>query len=128
MRIDEVTVTSLKLGPKKRFRLIPGDYRTASGFTDKVQVDVMVRSRRGTWTLFAEQTETIIEMISVDAWERECGSRLWVSQSSTTDLSTVVKATAIGSMYTGAAVTVDGGMLSAYVEGLPLLPMYECCA
>ena len=127
VRMDEVTVTSLKLGPKEISTYSP-TIEQLRDFTDKVQVDVMVHGRRETWTLFAEQTETIVEMISVDAWS----AVVWLKAMGIAEFDNGFKYRRKGDSdwidVHGAAVTVDGGVFSAYVEGLTPLTEYECCA
>lgn len=127
VKMDEVTVTSLKLGPKEISTYSPA-IEQLRDFTDKVQVDVMAHGRCEEWTLFAEQTETVVEMVSVDAWT----AVVWLKALGIAELDNGFKYRRKGDTdwidVSGPTVTVDGGVFSACVEGLAPLTEYECYA
>ncbi|MBR3911204.1 MAG: hypothetical protein IKJ48_00880, partial [Alistipes sp.] len=64
---SNIKVTSLKLGPKDISTYSP-DIAQLKDFTNGQQVDVTFHGRSEKWNIFIEQTETLVEMKSVDAW------------------------------------------------------------
>ena len=65
--LTNITVTSLKLGPKDITSYTP-DMAQLTDFTDKAEVTVSYHDINEVWSLYVGQTETVVEMVSVDAW------------------------------------------------------------
>lgn len=64
---SNITITSLKLGPKEISTYSP-DITKLKDFTYGNEVEVSYHGRSEKWGLFVEQTETVVEMKSIDAW------------------------------------------------------------
>lgn len=125
--LADVTVTSLKLGPKDITSYTP-DMAQLTDFTDKVEVTAAYHDIKEVWSLYVEKTETVVEMVSVDAWT----GVVWLKASGVADRNNGFRYRAAGAAewtdVSGDALTVDGGTFSACVEGLQPLTRYECCA
>ena len=125
--LGNVSVTSLKLGPKDITAYTP-DPTQLHDFTDAVQVKVAYHDIEETWSLHVEQTETVVEMVSVDAWT----AVVWLKASGVADRKNGFRYRQSGAAewidVSGDAITSDGGAFSACVEGLQPLTSYECCA
>lgn len=122
-----VSVTSIKLGPK--------DITTYSPSVDKMKnfvngLDVVVTShgRSETWKLFVENTTTVVEMKSVNAWT----GIAWVSAMGVAGLDNGFKYRKAGDAewidVSGSDITTDGGAFSAGIDSLRPQTTYECYA
>lgn len=124
---SDITVTSLKLGPKDISTYSP-DIDQLKDFSNGAQVTVTAHGRSEEWNLFVEQTETVVEMKSVNAWT----AVVWLSASGVAELDNGFKYRRAGDSdwtdVSGGALTTDGGAFSACVEGLSPLTQYECYA
>lgn len=124
---SDITVTSLKLGPRDITTYSPA-IEQLKDFTEAVQVSVTAHGRSEEWTLFVEQTATVVEIGSVDAWTAVA----WLKASGVAELDNGFKYRRSGDEQwidvSGEALTIDGGAFSACVEGLTPLTEYECYA
>ena len=124
---SDITVTSLKLGPKEVSTYSPA-MEQLRDFTGDVRVSVTAHGRSEEWSLFVEQTETVVEMVSVDAWT----AVVWLRAIGVADLDNGFsyrrKGDAVWTDVIGSPVTAGGGAFSACVEGLTPLTEYECYA
>lgn len=125
--LDDITVTSLKLGPRDITTYTP-DITQLRDFTDIVDVKAAYHDTEERWQLFVEQTETVVEMVSVDAWT----AVVWLKAEGIADRQNGFRYRRSGETewidVSGDAVTSEGGTFSACVEGLQPLTPYECCA
>ena len=125
--LGNVTVTSLKLGPREITTYTP-EASQLHDFNETVEVTVAYHDIKEVWTLYVEQTETLVEMLSVDAWT----AVVWLKASGVADRSNGFRYRAQGATewidVSGDALTVDGGTFSTCIEGLQPLTAYECCA
>ena len=125
--LNNISVTSLKLGPKDITTYTP-DPTQLHDFSDMVQVEASYHDISEVWNIHIEQTETVVEMVSVDPWT----AVVWLKASGVADRTNGFRYRASGAAewidVSGEALTVDGGTFSACVEGLQPLTSYECCA
>lgn len=124
---SNIKVTSLKLGPKDVATYSP-DMSQLKNFTHGLEVDVKFHGRSEKWELFIEQTETLVEMKSVDAWTGVA----WVRATGVANMNNGFKYRKQGSSewtdLSGDAVTSNGGYFSAAIDNLQPLTTYECYA
>ncbi len=125
--LNNISVTSFKLGPKDITTYTP-DPSQLHDFSDMVQVETSYHDISEVWNIHIEQTETVVEMVSVDPWT----AVVWLKASGVADRTNGFRYRASGAAewidVSGEALTVDGGTFSACVEGLQPLTSYECCA
>ena len=125
--LNNISVTSFKLGPKDITTYTP-DPSQLHDFSDMVQVKASYHDISEVWNIHIEQTETVVEMVSVDPWT----AVVWLKASGVADRTNGFRYRASGAAewidVSGEALTVDGGTFSACVEGLQPLTSYECCA
>lgn len=123
--IHNVRVKSLKLGPAgiTDYSMPMSEMRD---FSDCISLDVTAHSRKETWRVFVEQTETLVEMSYVSPWTRVA----WVCASGLADADNGFRYRKIGSEEWTEVhnVASDGGTFTAALD--PLLPLteYECMA
>lgn len=123
--LSDITVTSLKLGPRDITSISP-DISSMHDFTGGVEVTVSYSGISESWMLYVEQTESVVDMDSVDAWTR-CA---WLSASGLADRSNGFRYRRPGASewIEAEGVTADGGTFSVCIEGLEPLTSYECMA
>lgn len=123
----DIKVSSMKLGPRDVSEYTP-DISQLKDFTHGQSVEVKFHDRIETWNIFIEQTETLVEMKSVDAWTGVA----WVRAAGIADLHNGFKYRKEGddewSDISGDALTCNGGDFSAAIENLQPLTKYECYA
>lgn len=120
-----LTVTSLKLGPEGLTTYNPAP-ETIHDFSNGQEIDVTCHGRTETWSLYVEQTESLVELLSVDSWtrvaflegsgpeDRNCGFRIREKGSEEwSEIKEVVR---------------EGGIFKAVADGLSPLSEYECTA
>jgi len=123
--LTHVTVKSLKLGPEGI-----SDYSVPASqmhdFSDCVSVDVTAHSRKETWRLFVEQTETLVELSYVSPWTRVA----WVSASGLADAVNGFRYREAGAQewIEVRNVASDGGSFTASLDPLKPQTEYECMA
>ena len=124
---SNIKVTSLKLGPKDISTYSP-DIAQLNDFTNGQQVDVTFHGRSEKWNIFIEQTETLVEMKSVDAWTGVA----WVKATGIAGQNNGFKYRKQGDSewidISGDDVTTNGGDFSAAIDNLRPLTSYECYA
>lgn len=124
---SDITVTSLKLGPKDITTYSPA-MEQMKDFTDGQRVEVTAHGRTEVWMLYVEQTETVVEMKGVDAWTGVA----WLRASGIAELKNGFKYRKQGEAewidLSGDKLTIDGGAFSAAAEPLQPLTTYECYA
>ncbi len=124
---SDITVTSLKLGPKNISTYSP-DMSKLKDFTNGQQVEVTFHDRSEKWSIFIEQTETVVEMKSVDAWTGVA----WVKATGIAGQNNGFKYRKQGDSewidLSGDTVTNNGGDFSAAIDNLQPLTSYECLA
>ncbi len=123
----DITVTSLKLGPKDITTYSP-TMEQMKDFTDGLRVEVTAHGQTEVWMLYVEQTETVVEMKAIDAWTGVA----WLKANGIAELRNGFKYRKQGDTewidLSGADVTTDGGAFSAAAEPLEPLTKYECYA
>lgn len=125
--ITNITVTSLKLGPADISTYSPA-LDQLKDFTHGREVVVTAHGKSQRWTLYVEQTETVVEMKSVDAWTAVA----WLRAAGIAELENGFKYRKKGASewinVDKSAITFDGGAFSACIEGLEPTTEYECYA
>ena len=123
----DITITSLKLGPKEVSTYSP-DIAQLKDFTYGNEVEVSFHGRSEKWSIFIEQTETVVELKSVDAWTGVA----WVKATGIAGQNNGFKYRKQGESewidLSGDAITNDGGDFSAAIDNLQPLTSYECYA
>lgn len=123
--VSDISVTSLKLGPAGLT-----DYSKALSemrdFTHGVTVLVSAHGRSEEWTLYVEQTETLVELTSVNPWTRVA----WVTAAGLSDQKNGFRYRVAGTSVWNECsdVTSEGGSFSAVIDGLEPMTTYECVA
>ena len=120
-----ITVSSIKLGPRDITTYSP-DIAQMKNFINGLDVLVTSFGRTEKWRIFVENTTTVVEMKSINAWTAVA----WVSASGVADRQNGFKYRKQGDSewIDVANITADGGMFSACIEGLNPLTTYECYA
>lgn len=122
-----VKVTSLKLGPKDVTTYSPS-ISSLKNFTNGVDLTVTSHGRSENWRLFIEQTETVVEFKTLNAWTAVA----WVQASGVAGQNNGFKYRKQGDQewlnVDPKAITSDGGDFSAAIEGLTPTTTYECYA
>lgn len=123
--ISSVEVLSLKLGPRDLTTMSP-DISDMHDFTDGLKVAVTCNGRTEDWTLYVEQTESVVDMTSVDAWTR-CA---WLFAAGLSERQNGFRYRLKGASDWSEAQSVktDGGTFSVCIDGLEPLTDYECIA
>ena len=127
VNVRNITVSSIKLGPREITTYSP-DIAAMKDFTNGLDINVTYHGHTEEWSLFIENTKTVVEMSSVNAWTKVA----WLSALGVAELDNGFKYRKQGdsewSDVDKAAITFDGGAFSAGVEGLEPLTTYECYA
>lgn len=125
--ITNINITSLKLGPADVTTYSP-DISEIKDFSYGAEVIVSAHGRSEKWTLYAEQTSTVVEMKSVNAWT----AVVWLKASGIADMTNGFKYRKSGDEewidVSGDRLTIDGGDFSVGIDGLEPLTDYECYA
>lgn len=123
--ISSIEVLSLKLGPRDITTIMP-EMSQMHDFTDGLTAEVSYYGKTEEWHLYVEQTESVVDMTSVDAWTR-CA---WLSAAGLSDRQNGFRYRRKGvSEWTEAQpVKSDGGTFSVCLDGLEPLTDYECIA
>lgn len=125
--ITDITVTSLKLGPADITTYSPSIDKLKD-FTHGQAVTVTAHGKSQKWMLYVEQTETLVEMKSVDAWTAVA----WLKATGIAELDNGFKYRKKGASawidVDKASIKTDGGAFSACIEGLEPTTEYECYA
>lgn len=120
-----LTISSLKLGPEGLTSYSPSPDEIHD-FSNGQEIDVTCHGRTETWSLFVEQTESLVELLSTEAWTRvawleasgiegkSCGFRIREKgQEEWTEVPDVV---------------MENGIFKAMADNLSPLTEYECTA
>lgn len=124
--LSNISITSIKLGPADITTYSPA-IEDIKDFTDGAEITVTYHGRSQRWMLYAEQTDTAVEMKSVDAWT----AVVWLRASGIAELDNGFKYRRKGSsdwIIVKPSNAGDGGDFSTCIEGLEPLTAYECCA
>lgn len=122
-----ITVKSLKLGPKDITQYSPA-ISDMKNFVNGLDIILSYHGRSEEWSLFIENTATVVEMTAVNAWTGVA----WLYASGIEGLNN-------GFMYRKqgestwidvdkADITSNGGAFSTGIDGLEPLTTYECYA
>lgn len=124
--LDAVTVTSLKLGPREISSYSP-EMDMIHDFSDGgVAVELAYRDQVEVWTLYVEQTESVVDVDKVEPWTR-CA---WASANGVAGQEHGFRFRQKGSdaWQTVSDVKEDGGAFLACLDGLMPLTTYEYTA
>ena len=125
--LTDITITSLKLGPADIATYSPA-IEDIKNFKHGAEVTVSAHGRSQKWTLYVEQTSTVVELKSVDAWTAVA----WLRASGIADMANGFKYRKMGDQVwidlSGDKLTVDGGAFSCCIEDLEPSTEYECYA
>ena len=125
--ITDITITSLKLGAADISTYSPA-IESIKDFTNGAEVTVTAHGRSQTWTLYVEQTASVVEMRSVNAWT----AVVWLKASGVAQMKNGFKYRKSGSNewidVSGDKLTTDGGDFSVGIDGLDPSTQYECYA
>jgi len=124
-RLDDITVTSMKLGPEG-ITTYSKTKEELKDFTTEQTVDVTVRGETVTWKIYIEQTETTVQFKSLDPWTRV----VWLTASGVEGykMGFCWRQSGQPNWNEVADVKVDGGMFAASLDGLQPLTSYDCYA
>ncbi len=127
VNIRNITVSSIKLGPSDITSYSP-TMAEMKDFTNGLDIEVTYHGRTEEWSLFVENTATVVEMKSVNAWTKVA----WLSASGVAEFDNGFKYRKEGDSewidVAKADISFDGGSFSAGVDGLEPLTTYECYA
>lgn len=122
--ISNLTVTSLKLGPKDITTYSPAPEQMKD-FTMGLEVDVTAFGKTETWTIYIEETDISVEIVNVNPWT----SSAYVTAMAVAGKETVFhyrqKGTEEWMAVDAADVTSDGGTFTADIKGLQPSTEYE---
>lgn len=122
-----VKVSSLKLGPKDITTYSPS-ISSLKDFTNGLDLTVSYHGRSENWRLFVEQTETVVEFKSLDAWTGVA----WVRATGVAGQDNGFKYRKKGDQewitVDKQSVTTNGGDFSAAIDNLAPQTTYECYA
>lgn len=125
--ITNITITSLKLGPKDITTYSPS-IDQLKNFTHGQAITVSAHGKSQKWMLYVEQTETLVEMKSVDAWTGVA----WLRAAGIAELENGFQYRKKGAAewinVDKANITFDGGAFSTCIDGLEPTTAYECYA
>lgn len=125
--ISDIAITSLKLGAADVTTYTPA-IEELKDFTNGVEVTVTAHGRSEKWTLYVEQTATVVDMKSVNAWT----AVVWLKASGVAEMNNGFKYRKSGSNewidISGDKLTIDGGDFSVGIDGLEPTTEYECYA
>jgi len=118
-------ITSIKLGPEGITTYSP-DPSTIHDFSLGAEIDVTCHGETQTWSLFVEQTETVVEFVSLDAWTRVA----WLKGNGIAGKENGFRYRQAGEEQWKEVpdVKMDGGAFSAALDSLAPLTSYECVA
>lgn len=121
---SNVTITSLKLGPKDVTRYTP-DITKLKDFTNGCEITASYHGVNQTWRLFIEQTETVVELKGADAWT----GIAWLKATGVAGLNNGFKYRKKGDSewidLSGDKVNNNGGDFSTSIDNLIPLTTYE---
>ncbi len=125
--IRNVTVSTLKLGPDDITAYSP-DISQMKNFTNGLDVNVTYHGRTERWRVFVENTTTVVEFKSLNAWTAVA----WVSAEGVAGENNGFKYRKQGDAewldVAQDAIQTNGGTFSACIEGLLPMTAYECFA
>lgn len=125
--LSRITITSLKLGPRNITDYFP-QMSEIRDFTTGVEMTVSCHGRSEEWHLFVEQSETVVDWVSVDAWT----GAAWFSAAGIAGLDNGFRYREKGAeewtVLNGDAIISDGGAFTAKADSLKPLTSYECIA
>lgn len=124
---SNITVTSLKLGASEVTTYSPAISKLKD-FTHGAEVIATAHGLSEKWMIFIEQTETLVEIKSIDAWTGVA----WVRATGIAGQTNGFKYRKQGDSewidISGDKITSNGGDFSAAIENLSPLTSYECYA
>lgn len=125
--LDNVSVTSLKLGPegKTTYSL---QLSQMKDFTDGIAVDVTAFDVTETWHLYVENTDVSVEIKPVNAWACEAYVTMIGVSGAAHGFQYRVKGAGEWTDVPESDVTVDGGTYTAHITGLNPETEYEVSA
>lgn len=125
--LEDVTVTSLKLGPEG-ITTYSMDISSLKNFTSVVNLDVSAFGRTETWRLFVEKTTQTVKFEYVEGWTRVA----WLSASGIAGKDNGFRYRKAGDgewiEADKSKMDTDGGLFSICLKGLEPLTEYECKA
>ncbi|MCR4860028.1 MAG: PCMD domain-containing protein [Bacteroidales bacterium] len=123
--LDDISVTALKLGPANVTSYSP-EPSEMKDFTEGIKVQVSYRGRSEEWSLYVEKTELSVEINLIDPWSR----RARIVASGTEGAASGFRYRAVGEepWTESGEVSSEGGMFTAFLEGLLPETSYECKA
>lgn len=123
--ISKLNIESIKLGPENISSYTP-DPKSIHDFSDEVSIKVKYRDITEAWTIYIEQTETSVQLNSVNAWT----GIVWLNASGIAGNDNGFKYRKKGDSdwIEVQNVSHDGGTFSASVNGLSPETEYECYA
>lgn len=123
--LRNLRVVSMKLGPEGVTEYSP-DIASLHDFTNPVVVTVSYMNAVEEWTIYAEEVESTVSMMGIDAWTRVA----WLKAAGIEGQDNGFRIRKAGEPdWRGIGnVTSDGGTFIAVVEGLDPLTEYECVA
>ncbi len=125
--LSNITITSLKLGPADITTYSPS-IEDIHNFSHGAEITITAHGRNEQWMLYVEQTETVVEFKSIDAWTAVA----WLRASGIADMQNGFKYRKKGENdwidVSGDRLSIDGGAFSCCLEDLAPLTQYECYA
>lgn len=126
-KVDNLEVTSLKLGPRDITEYsMPMDQM--KDFTWGVFVDVTYHGNTERWELYAEVSESSVEITNINPWTRE----VYISASGVAGMENGIMYRELGKQTWNevpeSAITMDGGLFTAHITDLEPATVYECYA
>lgn len=122
---SSLEITSLRLGPDALTTYSPAP-SAIHDFTNGQEIDVTCHGRTETWSLFVEETETVVELVSADAWTRVA----WLEGAGIEGKDNGFRYRESGEEEWKEVPDVehDGGSFRAMLDSLSPLTSYECIA
>ncbi|MGN0202449.1 MAG: PCMD domain-containing protein [Candidatus Cryptobacteroides sp.] len=125
MNRKNLSITSLKLGPDGLTSYSPSP-EEIHDFSNGQEIDVTCHGRTETWSLFVEQTESNVELLSAVPWTRVA----WLEGSGIEGKACGfrIREKGSGEWTEVADVSSEKGSFKAMADGLSPLTEYECTA
>lgn len=122
--IANLTVTSLKLGPKDITTYSPAPEQMKD-FTDGLQVEVTAFGLTEVWTIYVEETDISVEIGKVNPWTTSAYVTAMAVAGKETVFHYREKGTEEWTDVPASDVTSDGGTFTAHIRGLQPSSDYE---
>ena len=122
--LSDLTVTSLKLGPKDVSTYYM-EMDQMKDFSESLSVDVTAFGQTQTWTLYVEVTDISVEIVKVNPWTTSAYVTATAIAENGAQFQYRVKGTEEWAVAPAGAVTADGGTFVAHIQGLQSETAYE---